>query len=191
MLMEKDKIINKLKEEIEYYKKLLNNLNSNKNDNHNKKINEGNLKTPIKNYSQSFKSQTIESNNGTINNESYKKSQKIFSERLNNFYTPKANDMLKNFIHNNHLNLNFKNSCLHRKMPSNSITSTFYESNSIVSNHKVFSSSPTIRKDNYKNKPLTSDTGSINNSLNDYKNKLKNISLKVTKLVDKLFKYVK
>ena len=191
MLMEKDKIINKLKEEIEYYKKLLNNLNSNKNDNHNKKINEGNLKTPIKNYSQSFKSQTIESNNETINNESYKKSQKIFSERLNNFYTPKANDMLKNFIHNNHLNLNFKNSCLHRKMPSNSITSTFYESNSIVSNHKVFSSSPTIRKDNYKNKPLTSDTGSINNSLNDYKNKLKNISLKVTKLVDKLFKYVK
>ena len=191
MLMEKDKIINKLKEEIEYYKKLLNNLNSNKNDNHNKKINEGNLKTPIKNYSQSFKSQTIESNNETIFNESNKKSEKLFSERLNNFYTPKANDMLKNFIHNNHLNLNFKNSCLHRKMPSNSITSTFYESNSIVSNHKVFSSSPTIRKDNYKNKPLTSDTGSINNSLNDYKNKLKNISLKVTKLVDKLFKYVK
>jgi len=191
MLMEKDKIINKLKEEIEYYKKLLlQNSNSNTNYN-NQNLNEANLKTPQKNYSSSLKSQTIESNNETINNESYKKSQKIFSERLNNFYTPKANDMLKNFIHNNHLNLNFKNSCLHRKMPSNSITSTFYESNSIVSNHKVFSSSPTIRKDNYKNKPLTSDTGSINNSLNDYKNKLKNISLKVTKLVDKLFKYVK
>ena len=192
MLMEKDKIINKLKEEIEYYKKLLNNLNSNKNDNHNKKINEGNLKTPIKNYSQSFKSQTIESNNETIFNESNKKSEKLFSERLNNFYTPKANDMLKNFIYNNHLNLNLKNSCLHRKMPSNSITSTFYESNSLISNHKVFSSSPKMRKDNSKKNPLSSDSIiTKNNNLNDYKNKLKTISLKVTKLVDKLFKYVK
>ena len=192
MLMEKDKIINKLKEEIEYYKKLLNNLNSNKNDNHNKKINEGNLKTPIKNYSQSFKSQTIESNNETIINESNKKSEKLFSERLNNFYTPKANDMLKNFIYNNHLNLNLKNSCLHRKMPSNSITSTFYESNSLISNHKVFSSSPKMRKNNSKKNPLSSDSIiTKNNNLNDYKDKLKIISLKVTKLVDKLFKYVK
>jgi hypothetical protein len=192
MLMEKDKIINKLKEEIEYYKKLLNNLNSNKNDNHNKKINEGNLKTPIKNYSQSFKSQTIESNNETIFNESNKKSEKLFSERLNNFYTPKANDMLKNFIYNNHLNLNLKNSCLHRKMPSNSITSTFYESNSLISNHKVFSSSPKMRKNNSKKNPLSSDSIiTKNNNLNDYKDKLKIISLKVTKLVDKLFKYVK
>ena len=192
MLMEKDKIINKLKEEIEYYKKLLNNLNSNKNDNHNKKINEGNLKTPIKNYSQSFKSQTIESNNETIINESNKKSEKLFSERLNNFYTPKANDMLKNFIYNNHLNLNLKNSCLHRKMPSNSITSTFYESNSLISNHKVFSSSPKMRKNNSKKNPFSSDSIiTKNNNLNDYKDKLKIISLKVTKLVDKLFKYVK
>ncbi len=192
MLMEKDKIINKLKEEIEYYKKLLNNLNSNKNDNHNKKINEGNLKTPQKNYSQSFKSQTIESNNETIFNESNKKSEKLFSERLNNFYTPKANDMLKNFIYNNHLNLNLKNSCLHRKMPSNSITSTFYESNSLISNHKVFSSSPKMRKNNSKKNPLSSDSIiTKNNNLNDYKDKLKIISLKVTKLVDKLFKYVK
>ena len=193
MLMEKDKIINKLKEEIEYYKKLLlQNSNSNKNFNQNKNLNETNLKTPQKNYSSSFKSQTIESNNDTINNEPYKKSEKLFSERLNNFYTPKANDMLKKFIYNNHLNLNLKNSYLHRKIPSNSITSTFYESHSIVSNHKVFSSSPKIRKDNSKKNPLSSDSDIFKkDNSNDYKNKLKNISFKVTKLVDKLFKYVK
>jgi hypothetical protein len=49
-----------------------------------------------------------------------------------------------------------------------------------------------MRKNNSKKNPLSSDSIiTKNNNLNDYKDKLKIISLKVTKLVDKLFKYVK
>ena len=184
MLMEKDKIINKLKEELEYYKKLL--QNSNNNNNKDQKLIDY-LYTPQKN-------DCIDNKSLTIDNEDFKKNQKIYSERLKNFYSPKANDMLANFFINQKANSNLKkNLTKHRKVPSNSITTTF-ESNSAISNHKKLNYSPIQKKDNSKKISLIIEPNNLFNGKKeskDYQNKLQNITFKVTKLIDNLFKYVK
>ena len=99
IIMEKDKIINKLKEEIEYYKKLLesstNTTNSNINSIQilNSNLNKEIFNTPQKNNYTNVKLQTIEHNSELMNqgNETLIKPENIFSERLNKYYTPKAN----------------------------------------------------------------------------------------------------
>ena len=102
--------------------------------------------------------------------------------------------MLANFFINQKANSNLKkNLTKHRKVPSNSITSTF-ESNSVISNHKKLNCSPIQKKDNSKKISLIIEPNNLFNDKKeskDYQNKLQNITFKVTKLIDNLFKYVK
>ena len=198
IIMEKDKIINKLKEEIEYYKKLLESSTNTTNTNINSiqilnsNLNKEIFNTPQKNNYTNVKLQTIEHNSELMNqgNETLIKPENIFSERLNKYYTPKANNMLKKFIYNNQSN-STKNSTLHRKYPSNSITSTYNESGSVISNHNKVLSSPSFTDNNKNNVCLLIEPHDLFKDNLNYKNQLNNITFKVTKLIDSLFKYVK
>ena len=200
IIIEKDKIINKLKEEIEYYKNLLEISNDiiNKNQNSkNKILKDDIISTPQKTKYSSFisfknKSKEINDNNNTLFENYSFKNETINSERLNNYNCFKTKDMLVNYFSNS----NFKNRNLHRKNPSNSISSTYNESYSGVSNNQIFNS-PTFRKENKTNLKKIflniqpNELFKENLNSNDYKNNLNQITLKITKLIDKLFKYVK
>ncbi len=199
IIIEKDKIINKLKEEIEYYKNLLERSNDIIKQNQNSKnkiLKDDIINTPQKNKFSSFiifknKSKEINDNETLFENNSIK-NETINSERLNNYNSAKPKDMLLNFFSNS----NFKNRTLHKKNPSNSISSTYNESYSGVSNNQIFNS-PTFRNENKSNLKKIflniqpNELFKENINTNDYKNNLNQITLKITKLIDKLFKYVK
>ena len=199
IIIEKDKIIKQLKEEIEYYKNLLeisNDIIKKNQNSKNKILKEDIINTPQKNKYSSFiifknKSKEINNNETIFDNNSFKNNT-IYSERLNNYNCFKTKDMLVNYFSNS----NFKNRNLHRKNPSNSISSTYNESYSGVSNNQIFNS-PTFRKENKTNLKKIflniqpNELFKENLNSNDYKNNLNQITLKITKLIDKLFKYVK
>ena len=200
IIIEKDKIIKQLKEEIEYYKNLLeisNDIIKKNQNSKNKILKEDIINTPQKNKYSSFiifknKSKEINNNETIFDNNSFK-NDTIYSERLNNYNNIKQNDMLFNYFSNS----NIKNKTLHKKNPSNSISSTYNESYSGISNNQIFNS-PTFRKENKSNLKkilLNIQPNELfkkeNINTNDYKNNLNQITFKITNLIDKLFKYVK
>ena len=175
-MMEKDLKIEKLKKELKFYKSQYMKLQRNHHNNSNKQFSP--IKTPLLNKSiprkrsnnnnfymhTTIQQQPMKNSFEFNGNQSYIKKQheRELSERINNFYTPKANELIRNF-----------NSKKNRSV------------NKIHFNHNgIFSYSITGRK-----KSASKQKKIGNNTQNNYANSLNDIIKRMNKIVEIMFEY--